>query len=136
MLIKCITLKIFVSCINLRSHGKRLFQCATKLSSLTLFQFFVPFILGGRLVCVVECLWRPEARLQELVLSYNSMASGDQTQSSGRAMKPYLLSLLTGLVCTHLVNDFSCIHVNQVCSLWLSPLSFFYYVFIWFYSQE
>lgn len=130
-------LKIFVSCTNLRSHGKRFFQCATKLSSLTLFQFLVPFILGGRLVCVVECLWRSEARLKELVLSYKSMASGDQTQSSGMAMIPYLLSLLAGLVCTYLVNDFSCIHVNQVCSLWLPlPLSFFYYVFIWFYSQE
>lgn len=54
-----------------------------------------------------------------------SMASGDQTQSSGMAMIPYLLSLLTGLVCTYLVNGFFCIHVNQVCSLWLFPLSFF-----------
>lgn len=125
-------LKIFVSCINLRSHGKRFFQCATKLSSLTLFQFFVPFILRGRLVCVVECLWRSEARLKELVLFYKSMVSGNQTQSSGMAIMPYLLSLLTGLVCTYLVNNFSCVHV--ACGF--SPLSFFYYVFIWFYSQE
>lgn len=70
------------------------------------FSIFCYIYFGGRLVCVGVCLWRLEARLKKLVLFYNSMASGDQTQSSGRAMIPYLLSLLTGLVYTYLVNDF------------------------------